>query len=141
MRISKLWLIPAALLVAGGIAAAVAMTPPADLDYSLDHPSDAGLYRVTLVPGVEPVPVGQMHTWTITVAQPDGNPVAATVTFDGGMPQHGHGLPTVPVVSAQAAGGSYTASGVKFNMPGWWKLSVGIEGAAGGDTATFNLKL
>jgi hypothetical protein len=31
--------------------------------------------------------------------------------------------------------------GMKFNMDGWWTLTVSIDGAAGADTATFNLVL
>ena len=31
--------------------------------------------------------------------------------------------------------------GVKFNMPGWWELDLGIEGPKGADDVTFNLVL
>ncbi len=141
MAFNKLWLIPPAVLVAGGIAFAAATTPPADLDYSLAHASDAGLYHVTLVPSVEPVPVGKMHAWTVAVTEADGDPIDATVSLDGGMPQHGHGLPTEPQVTGRDAEGRYIVGGMKFNMPGWWKLEVKIDGAAGSDTATFNLAL
>ncbi len=142
MKPAKLWLIPAALLVVGGIAvAATRMMPPSDLDYSLSHLSDAGLYQVTLTPGTDPVPVGGMHAWLVEVTGPEGAPVEAEVTFDGGMPQHGHGLPTVPRVTGQDEAGRHIVGGVRFNMPGWWVLEVDIEGAAGTDTATFNLAL
>jgi hypothetical protein len=131
MKINKLLLIPAALLVAGGIAfAATRSTPPSDLDYSLSHRSDEGLYQVTLVPSVEPVPVGKMHAWLVEVTDAEGQPVEAEIVMDGGMPQHGHGLPTVPQVT-----------GMRFNMPGWWVLDIEIDGTAGTDTATFNLAL
>lgn len=142
MKINPLWAIPVAAAVAiGGFAYAMAMPPPADLDYSLAHASDAGLYAVSLQPAVEPVPVGEMHAWTVTVTAPDGAPVPADIVFDGGMPQHGHGLPTVPKVVAEDAAGTYVVGGVRFNMPGWWELKVHVHGAAGDDTATFNLAL
>ena len=143
MEINKLWLFPAAaLLVAGGIAfAANRFTPPADLDYSLSRLSAAGLYQVTLVPGIDPVPVGKMHAWLVEVTDAAGAPVEADIVMDGGMPQHGHGLPTVPTVTGKDHHGRHIVGGMRFNMPGWWVLEVKIDGAAGVDTANFNLAL
>lgn len=142
MQINKIWLIPAALLIAGGIAfAATRSTPPADLDYSLSHRSDGGLYQVTLVPSIDPVPVGKMHAWLVEVTDSDGQPVEAEIVMDGGMPQHGHGLPTVPQVTGKDHHGRHIVGGMRFNMPGWWVLNVDIDGSAGADTATFNLAL
>ena len=57
------------------------------------------------------------------MATPDGSSAKADVVFDGGMPQHGHGLPTVPkVIGRQDANGRAIVGGVRFNMPGWWEL-------------------
>lgn len=142
MTFRKLWPLPVAALAlaAGGFALASAQAP-ADLDYTLSHASDHGLYSVTLQPGVEPIPVGQLHAWTIAIASPDGSPTHARVIFDGGMPQHGHGLPTVPKTMGEDAAGRTIIGGVRFNMPGWWELKVHIDGDAGEDTATFNIAL
>jgi hypothetical protein len=140
MKLSKLWLLPAAALAAGGIAFA-ATRAPADLDYSLSHLSDRGLYSVTVAADIDPVPVGQMHAWTVAVAAPDGSPVEAEVVFDGGMPQHGHGLPTVPKAMGKDEQGRTIVGGVRFNMPGWWELKVHVDGSEGEDTATFNIAL
>lgn len=142
MKINTLWLIPAALLVAGGIAfAATRLIPPADLDYSLSQLSDEGIYKVTLVPSIDPVPVGKMHAWLVEVTDAAGAPVVADIVMDGGMPQHGHGLPTVPMVTGKDNDGRHIVGGMRFNMPGWWVLDVQIDGVAGLDTATFNLAL
>ena len=142
MNLKKLWPLPVAAvaLVAGGVAFA-SMQAPADLDYSLSHASEYGLYAVTLEPAVEPIPVGQLHAWTVAVTTPGGAPVKADIVFDGGMPQHGHGLPTVPKVMGEDAKGRAIVGGVRFNMPGWWELKVHLDGAAGEDTATFNIAL
>lgn len=142
MNIRKLWPLPvvALALVAGGFALASTQAP-ADLDYSLSHLSDHGLYAVTLAPAVEPVPVGQLHGWTVAVTAPDGSPATAEIFFDGGMPQHGHGLPTVPRTMGTDAQGRTVIGGVRFNMPGWWELKVHLDGTAGEDTATFNIAL
>jgi hypothetical protein len=142
MHLRKFWPLPAAALVlaAGGFAFA-ATRVPADLDYSLSHASDNGLYAVTVTPGVDPVPVGRLHTWVVGVTAPDGTPVDADIAFDGGMPQHGHGLPTVPKAMGRDKEGRTVIGGVRFNMPGWWEVKVHVHGAAGEDTATFNLAL
>ena len=142
MKINKLWLIPAALLVAGGIAfAATRSAPPSDLDYALSHLSNEGLYQVTLVPSVDPVPIGKMHAWLVEVTDAEGQPIEAEIVMDGGMPQHGHGLPTVPQVTGKDHHGRHIVGGMRFNMPGWWVLDVEIDGTKGADTATFNLAL
>ena len=142
MNLKKLWPLPGAAiaLAAGGFALASTQAP-ADLDYSLSHASDHGLYSVTIAPGVDPVPVGQLHSWTVAVTMPDGTPTEAEIVFDGGMPQHGHGLPTMPKVMGENAEGHTIIGGVRFNMPGWWELKVRLDGAAGEDTATFNIAL
>lgn len=81
---------------------------------------------------------------TIEVALRDANGQAvdgAQITIDGGMPQHGHGLPTRPRVTKNLGSGAYVIEGVRFNMGGWWELRLAINGTAGADTITFNLAL
>lgn len=52
-----------------------------------------------------------------------GEPVnAQQVLVSGGMPAHGHGLPTAPVTSPTEAPGWYSVKGLKFSMPGDWVL-------------------
>jgi hypothetical protein len=65
----------------------------------------------------------------------------ATITVDGGMPQHGHGLPTSPRVTKSHGDGVYQIDGVRFNMGGWWEFRLAIASPAGADTITFNLDL
>ena len=142
MKLNKIWLIPAVLLVAGGIAYATTRSAlPPDLDYGLSHLSEKGLYQVTLAPGIDPVPVGKMHAWLVDVVAANGEPVDAEIVMDGGMPQHGHGLPTVPMVTGKDHKGRHIVGGMRFNMPGWWVLTVEVDGKTGTDTATFNLAL
>ena len=138
-----LWLLPVLLIGVGGFkVAAMLQPPPADLDLSLTQATEQGLYIGTLEPSASPIPVGQIQTWTVAVTLPDGQPLEhADLSIDGGMPQHGHGLPTEPQVTEDLGGGRYRVEGLKFNMPGWWTIRLSVSAAAGTDSATFNLSL
>jgi hypothetical protein len=108
-----------------GATATLAMTlagcaaPPQDLDLSLRHPSAQGRYVVQMLPPAATPAVNQIHAWQIRVNAPDGAPVRnARIAVDGGMPQHGHGLPTRPQVTSETADGVYRMEGMKFSMTG-----------------------
>jgi hypothetical protein len=131
-----LWIAPFVLLITA------CASPASDLDLSLSKPTNRGHYVASLEPQKIPVPVGAMHTWTVTVKTPSGASVEnIDISIAGGMPQHGHGLPTSPKVTKNLGGGRYLIEGMKFNMPGWWTLTVSIDGHEGSDSATFNLEL
>ena len=139
-----LWTVPAAVLAVGGLAygAMSMMTPPDDLDLWLSRMSPGGAYLTTISPNVDPVSVGPLHTWTVELKTADGKPVdGASVAINGGMPQHGHGLPTAPQVTRNLGEGRYLVEGMKFNMPGWWTIEVEVGGPAGRDETVFNLVL
>jgi hypothetical protein len=98
------------------------------------------MFVVTLVPPAVAPALNQIHTWQLSVTSPAGVPVKATsITVDGGMPQHGHGLPTQPRVSPQLADGSYRIDGMKFSMTGWWELKLAVDGPLGADKVSFNM--
>lgn len=125
----------------GGLVAKMSYVP-ADLDYATTRLSNAGSYRVSYAPRRGPVAVNQIHAWAIHIETADGRPVAgATITVDGDMPQHGHGLPTEPQVTADLGGGDYLVEGLKFHMPGWWVVDYTITAGGQTDTVRFNLML
>jgi hypothetical protein len=100
------------------------------------------LYRASVQPDVVPIPVHRLQRWTLHLDTVDGRPVdAATITMNGGMPQHGHGLPTSPRITRALGNGDHVVEGVKFNMGGWWVVRFAITSSAGTDTVTFNLGL
>ena len=114
---------------------------PAGLDYSLSHASDAGRYFATAWPDLSPLRTGTLHSWQFGLTDKDGLPVAdVPIRVDGGMPQHGHGLPTRPRVTG-LGDGQYRVDGMKFNMPGWWVVYLLIDAPDGADRITFNLEL
>ena len=99
------------------------------------------VYTATLQPR-EPLRVRRLQTVPVMITDAGGRPVEqAAITVDGGMPEHGHGLPTQPRVTRALGGGMYEIEGVRFNMGGWWELKLAIDSATGADTVTFNLSL
>ena len=115
---------------------------PKDLDYSRTRTSEAGLYRGTIRPQGDSVPTGRLQTWTLHLETVSGSPLdAAAVSVDGGMPQHGHGLPTKPQVTRKLGNGDHLVEGMKFNMGGWWVVKFHVDAPAGRDSVVFNLSL
>ena len=113
--------------------------PPANLDLSLDKTTAAGTYRVALEPPAQQAAINQIHSWQVRLATADGQPVhGATFGVDGGMPQHGHGLPTQPRVTREIGDGVYALDGMKFSMTGWWEVKLAIQAPQGADKVTFN---
>lgn len=135
--------VPVVALAAAAVYGAKMMTPPpSDLDYSRTRASEAGAFTATIEPGIDPIAINQMHSWTVEVTMADGSPVAPeAITVDGGMPQHGHGLPTKPEVTENLGDGRFSVEGMKFNMPGWWVVNIHVQTPGGEDRATFNLSL
>jgi len=115
---------------------------PGDLDLSLQHPSRDGRFVVRMEPPATGPAVNQMHAWQVRVNAPDGAPVSqARLSFDGGMPQHGHGFPTRPRVTRELGPGVYALEGVKFSMTGWWDMRLTIQAGELSDTVAFNVVL
>jgi YtkA-like len=114
---------------------------PADLDVSTSKLSSNGLYQVSYQATEATIPINQLQTWTLEVTTPDGKPVTdATVTLEGDMPQHGHGLPTSPIVTPKG-NGQYLVEGLKFQMGGWWYTGFTIASAQGEDKVRFDFIL
>lgn len=115
---------------------------PRTLDYSHTRTSESGVYRATIATPGDSISTGKLQSWTLHLETADGAPVdVASVSVDGGMPQHGHGLPTKPQVTRALGNGNHLVEGMKFNMGGWWVVKFRVSSAAGTDSLVFNLKL
>jgi hypothetical protein len=129
-----------AIVATGAIAAISACATPKDLDLSLEHASSQGRFVVAMQPPATGPAINQMHTWQVKLVTPQGAPVSrATIAFEGGMPQHGHGFPTQPRVTRELQPGVYALEGVKFSMTGWWDMRLAIQAGDVADTAAFNV--
>jgi hypothetical protein len=126
-----------------GFAAGMSSAPkPADLDYATTRTSENGLYKASIIPRADPIPLNKIHSWQLHVEDSSGQPLTeATIIVGGGMPQHGHGLPTQPKVTQNLGRGDFLVEGLRFQMHGWWIVTFEITSAAGMDKVTFNLQL
>lgn len=134
----------AAALVAGSLLTGCMMfaKAPSDLDYSRTRTSEARHYVATIKPEGDSIPKGKLQRWTLHLETASGAPVdSATIAVDGGMPQHGHGLPTKPRVTRDLGNGDHLVEGMKFNMGGWWVVKFRVASATGADSVVFNLSL
>jgi len=132
----------AALVAVGLFASRHLSQREASIDLARTRPSVKGLFVASIRPeGPEPS-VGPIGTWMLALTKPDGTPVSgAMVSVGGGMPQHNHGFPTEPQVSAAADPGQYRIEGVKFSMPGLWELRLTIRAGDQSDDVLFNIRI
>ena len=103
--------------------------------------SASGKNTVKLEPIERPIPVGSLHQWRlIIIDRKTGDPAQISqIAFDGGMPAHGHGLPTIPQAATYEAESGWLIEGVKFNMSGLWELKVRFQTPDLWDTATIKV--
>jgi hypothetical protein len=113
-----------------------------EVDYVWTKTSDQGVYVVTLNAETDSIPLREFHEWTVEVRDANGLPVyPARFSIGGGMPGHGHGLPSQPRVSKHLADGKYLISGVKFNMAGDWLLLLDIASESQADRVSFEFQI
>src|SRR5262245_3325721 len=118
------------------------ITPTPGLDFSKTRLSDNGWFRVSYESSEDIVPVNKMHQWILHVETADGELVQdATITVDGDMPEHGHGMPTRPQVTEYLGNGDYLVEGMKFQVGGWWVMDFTITASSHTDAVHFNMKL
>jgi len=96
-------------------------------------------FQVVLQSDQAPLPVNRIHSWTVTITDAEGRHVdEAIVMVYGGMPEHKHGFPSKPEVTANLGRGRYRIEGVKFNMPGRWEMWINIRALGKDDKVRFS---
>jgi hypothetical protein len=102
--------------------------------------SQSGRLHGQLGPESGPIAINRFQTWVLELRDASGAPVVgAQVAIAGGMPAHGHGLPTQPRVTEEIGAGRYRIEGVKLNMVGDWVIEALVQTAAGTDRLRFAL--
>ncbi len=98
--------------------------------------SEHGFYTIEFSNHLDHLPLRQMHTWQVKILDENGNDfIPGNISINGGMPSHGHGLPSEPKFTRYLGNGKLQLEGVLFNMAGAWELRVTLTGPKGLDTA------
>lgn len=104
--------------------------------------SESGLFRVSFRSELDPIVINRIHSWVLHVEDERGAPVSsATITVNGGMPSHAHGLPTAPQVTQELTTGEYVLEGLRFHMRGLWELEITINADDKQDVVVIPLEL
>ncbi len=105
--------------------------------------SKDGTFTVTLQSTEPEFALNEFRVWQLTVTDTSTGEVVtpARVTVGGGMPMHGHGLPSQPQVTEYLGDGHYKIEGLRFNMLGKWVLEFDIVTKAASDIVKFELLL
>lgn len=94
--------------------------------------------KACFIVGFEPASpkVGELFQAHTQVLGPGchGPLAAAPFALDATMPDHAHGMVTRPVHEAAPGTGNWTTKGMKFHMPGFWKVDL----TAGDHKASLN---
>lgn len=97
---------------------------------------------VNIFSELSPLDINKIHSWLLRVDDADGNPLkGAAIQVIGGMPEHDHGLPTQPQITAETKEGEYLLEGVRFHMPGKWQLDIEISYGSTTETASTEFSL
>lgn len=105
--------------------------------------SEQGIFDVTLDSNAgDVVAINEFLEWVLIIKDADGEPVTPVrVAVSGGMPMHGHGLPSQPQVSEYLGDGKYLIKGLKFSMNGRWELAFDIQSKEQADKVVFDFKI
>ena len=131
MRSAAIQLCAIALALAtSGVACASRVTPTPEPSAAATWAavSPSGSVSGRLGPEAGTVQIGRIQSWILELRDAAGEPLSgARVAIGGGMPAHGHGLPTEPRVTAALPEGRYRIEGMKLNMHGDWVIDVAVE--------------
>ena len=125
--------ISCAVLLAGCLAESSSAKP-----WHIAQASSKSYFQTDLHCETEPT-VGPYQVCVLKLTDRNGKPVLnAQLAVDGGMPAHGHGLPTAPVAVLVDQQGTYQINGLQYNMPGAWLLGFLIRTPERNDKVVFD---
>jgi hypothetical protein len=102
--------------------------------------SDGGITVAIATADPTPPKMGD-NSWTIEISDASGAPiVGANVTLSGWMPEHGHGLNTIPVATELGAG-RYRLEPINLFMPSVWEVTIEVTqpGAQTAESVLFKI--
>lgn len=109
------------------------------VNWQLQQISKNGDYQATLTCATPPA-TGPFQECSLQLHNAK-YPENLLIAVDGGMPAHGHGLPTAPQAVATDKTGEYRIEGLKYSMPGEWLLGFLLDDAGQQDKIVFRFTL
>jgi hypothetical protein len=104
--------------------------------------SRAGEFQVRYAGDLQPPAINRIHGGVLHLETRAGEAVAdARLSIAGGMPEHDHGLPTEPWVTAYLGDGNYRIEGLRYHMHGVWELVITIDARGQRDTVVIPRQL
>jgi len=105
--------------------------------------SEQGNFVVDLIATDAEIKLSEFLSWQLVIRDAYSNQGVAPVrvVIGGGMPAHGHGLPTQPEVTGHTGDGHYQLEGLMFNMAGQWQLVLQIGTKKILDRVVFDLTI
>lgn len=97
--------------------------------WQLKQVSSKALYQATLTCAAPPG-AGTFQECRLQVDSPQALPTDLIIAVDGGMPSHGHGLPTAPQAVPTGKPGEFRIDGLKYSMTGEWVLGFWLHSNA-----------
>jgi hypothetical protein len=77
------------------------------------------------------------NAWTVSVRDASGGPMlAADVSVDPWMPEHGHGS-NKEAIAVELGDGKYRIEPISLGMPGVWEIGVRINSGSKPESVTF----
>ena len=100
-----------------------------------------GSHRIELIPADSKVPLLEPHHWFVRIYDETGKEIQPDkLQIRGSMPEHGHGLPTSPLVENYTETDGYRITNVSFSMAGNWKFIVEYSYQGIDDGAEFDIE-
>jgi hypothetical protein len=117
------------------------MVPAEEID-SERWQTRSSYYWVSFTSDLEPLGINRIHRWLVHVEDESGAVIDnAEISLLGGMPEHNHGLPTIPRMTESLGNGDYRVEGMRFHMSGYWELTVTVDANGRRDTVVIPLKI
>lgn len=138
LRKLRLALITIAILCLSGFVSAASQASPW---YSQSVESKDGFFVVTLESTDEGFALNEYRQWQLVLRDKTSGEGVSPARFvvSGGMPMHGHGLPSQPQVTKHLGHGRYLIEGVRFNMLGKWLFEFEVVTESASDLVSFEV--